>query len=110
MGNEESQCAKKMDDHPNVARWVRNLTHESAGGFSLPLSPGRFFPDFLAELIDGRIAIVEYKGRHLARNPDELHKKDVGEMWEARSDGKCVFVWVVARDWASLERQLHSGM
>ncbi len=110
LGDEESQCAKKLDDHPIVKRWLRNLTHESAGGFSLPLSPGRFFPDFLAELIDGRIAIVEYKGRHLARNPDELHKKDVGEMWEARSDGKCAFVWVVDQDWASLERRLHSGM
>jgi type III restriction enzyme len=106
MGGEESQCAKKIDDHPAVKRWLRNLTHESAGGFSLPLSPGRFFPDFLAELYDGRIAIVEYKGGYLARGPDELHKKDVGEMWEARSGGKCVFVWVVDRDWATLEERL----
>ena len=50
-----------------------NLEHESAGGFSLPLSPGRFFPDFIAELEDGRIAIIEYKGGHLAQRPEELH-------------------------------------
>jgi type III restriction enzyme len=106
MEDEESQCAKKIDDHPNVKRWLRNLTHESAGGFSLPLSPGRFFPDFLAELNDGRIAIVEYKGRHRASLPEEIHKKDVGEMWEARSSGQCVFVWVVNLDWTTLRDRL----
>lgn len=106
MGKEESECAKRIDDCPNVKRWVRNLTHESAGGFSLPLSPGRFFPDFIAELLDGRIVIVEYKGGHLAQDPKELHKESVGKLWEARSAGRCVFVRVVDRDWAKLETAL----
>jgi type III restriction enzyme len=106
MRDEESQCAKRIDDHPNVRRWLRNLSYESAGGFSLPLSPGRFFPDFIAELIDGRTAIIEYKGGHLAHDPDEMHKKDVGELWAARSAGQCVFAWVVDRDWATLEAAL----
>ncbi|MCC6239365.1 MAG: DEAD/DEAH box helicase family protein [Phycisphaerales bacterium] len=106
MGDEESQCAKRINDYPNVKRWVRNLTHESAGGFSLPLSPGRFFPDFIAELQDGRIAIVEYKGPHLAQGEKELHKEAVGKLWEARSAGKCVFVRVVDKDWAKLEGAL----
>ncbi len=106
MGNEESQCAKRIDDHPNVERWLRNLTHESAGGFSLPLSPGEFFPDFIVELRDGRIAIVEYKGRHLAKVPEELHKEMIGDLWAARSVGRCVFVRVVDRDWAKLEAAL----
>jgi type III restriction enzyme len=103
MGNEESQCAKKIDDHPNVKRWIRNLVHESAGGFNLPLSPGRFFPDFIVELNDGRIALVEYKGGHLAEQKKELHKEEVGNLWAARSGGKGVFVRVVDRDWAKLE-------
>lgn len=107
MGDEESQCAKKIDDHPNVKRWIRNLVHESAGGFSLPLSPGRFFPDFLVELNDGRIAVVEYKGGHLAERKEELHKEDIGKLWAARSGGKCVFVRVVDRDWAKLEAALN---
>jgi type III restriction enzyme len=101
--DEESDCAKRIDDHPNVKRWVRNLTHESAGGFSLPLSPGRFFPDFLVELLDGRTAIVEYKGHQRAELSEEQHKKGVGELWAARSGGTCVFVWIVDRDWAKLE-------
>jgi type III restriction enzyme len=106
MGDEESQCAKRIDDHTSVKRWVRNLSYESAGGLSLPLSPGRFFPDFIAELVDGRLATVEYKARHLAGLADELHKKEVGELWAGRSNGDCVFVWVVDRDWATLETAL----
>ena len=108
LGDEESQCAKKIDDHPNVKRWIRNLEHESAGGFSLPLAPGRFFPDFLVELNDGRIAIVEYKGGHLAERTKEVHKEDVGKLWAARSGGKCVFERVVDRDWAKLEAALNT--
>ena len=106
MGDEESQCAKRVNDHSNVKRWVRNLTHESAGGFSLPLSPGRFFPDFIAELLDGRVVIIEYKGGHLAQRPEELHKEAVGTLWEARSSGRCAFVRVVDRDWPKLEEAL----
>ena len=107
MGDEESQCAKKIDDHPNVKRWIRNLEHASAGGFNLPLSPGRFFPDFLAELNDERIAIVEYKGKQRAELKSELHKAEVGKLWAERSEGKCVFAWVVNRDWARLEAKLN---
>jgi type III restriction enzyme len=79
------------------------LSHESAGGFCLPLAPGRFFPDFLAELNDGRTAIIEYKGKNRAELTEEKHKRDVGNLWAERSGGQCVFVWVVERDWATLE-------
>ncbi len=85
------------------------LESVSAGGFCLPLAPGNFFPDFVVELNDGRMALVEYKGGHLANGPKELHKKDVGELWAARSGGKCVFVWVVDRDWATLEAKLNAS-
>ena len=108
LGDEEGQCAKKIDDHPNVKRWIRNLVHESAGGFSLPLSPGRFFPDFIVELVDGRIAIVEYKGSHLAEQRKELHKVDVGNLWAERSGGKCLFVRVIDRDWKTLDQTLNA--
>jgi type III restriction enzyme len=106
MGDEESQCAKRIDDHSNVRRWVRNLSYESAGGFSLPLAPGRVFTDVIAEVKDGRRAIVEYKGKQRRELAEELHKKDVGELWKARSAGQCVFAWVVDKDWATLEAAL----
>ncbi len=89
-----------------MRRRVRNLSYESAGGFSLPLSPRRFFPDFIAEFIDGRLAIIEYKGKHRAALTEELHKKEVGELWAERSEGKCVFVWVVDKAWTALETAL----
>ena len=106
--NEEPECAKHIDDHPNVKRWLRNLSNESAGGWSLPLAPGRFFPDFIAELVDGRMASIEYKNSTLAQAKEEQHKKEIGELWAARSGGKCVFVWVVDRDWPTLENALEA--
>lgn len=108
MNDEEADCARRINDHPNVKRWLRNLESESAGAFSLPLAPGRFFPDFVVELNDGRIAVVEYKGRQLANDPKELHKRDVGELWAERSDERCVFAWIVDRDWATLGDQLQA--
>ena len=108
MNGEEAECASRIDRHPNVKRWLRNLEYESAGGFNLPLSPGRFFPDFIAELCDGRIAIVEYKGAYIADSDKERHKETVGKLWAERSDGQCVFVRVVERDWAVLEATLHA--
>ncbi len=106
MNSEEAECAKRIDDHPAVERWVRNLESESAEGFSLPLSPGRFFPDFVCELTDSRVALVEYKGGHLAGDPKQLHKKAVGELWARQSLDKGVFVWVADKDWYALEAKL----
>ncbi len=106
MGNEEILCASQIDAHSNVKRWIRNLEHESAGGFSLPLSPGHFFPDFIVELNDGRIAMIEYKNPVLNQAASEQHKKSVGELWAERSDRRCVFAWIVDKDWTTLEKVL----
>ena len=106
MNPEEAECAKHIDDCPVVGRWVRNLDRESAHGFSLPLSPGHFFPDFLAELTDGRVAVIEYKGAHLADSRGEIYKKSVGDLWARQSNGKAVFGWVVDRNWSAIESTL----
>ncbi len=105
MNGEELECAQRIDDHPNVARWIRNTEHKNHGGYSLPKSPGQFFPDFIVETEDGRIVLVEYKG-NLAEIPEEQHKKAVGELWAERSAGRCGFGWVVNRDWGALENAL----
>jgi type III restriction enzyme len=108
MNGEEADCAKRINDHLNVNRWVRNLEPQNGGGgYSLPLSPGRFFPDFIAELKDGRTAIIEYKNPILDKA--EQHKKDIGDLWAARFAGKGVFVWIVDRDWTTLETRLASA-
>ena len=106
MNGEEIECATRIDGHPNVERWIRNTEHPTQGGFWLPKSPGRFFPDFIVELKDGRTALVEYKMKKMASDPEELHKKAVGELWEARSNGQCRFAWVVDKDWATLAERL----
>jgi type III restriction enzyme len=63
---------------------------------SLPTSSGKFYPDFVGELDDGRSLIVEYKGEHLILYEQE--KKNVGELWESKSSGKALFLWAVKRD------------
>ena len=60
----------------------------------LPTAAGRFYPDFVAQLEDGRLLAVEYKGAHLAAGPDALEKRAVGELWESRSAGRCLFAMV----------------
>jgi len=110
MNKPEAECAIRVNNHPNVKRWVRNLDQESAGGFSLPLAPKRFFPDFIVELHDGRTALVEYKNSNLDQTREEQHKHEIGKLWAERSSGKCVFVWVVERDWATLERGLTANV
>jgi type III restriction enzyme len=106
MNREEAECATRIDSYPNVARWLRNTDSAPQGGFSLPKSPGNFFPDFIAELANGAIVLIEYKMAKMAKDPEELHKKAVGELWEARSNGSGRFAWILNRDWATLEAKL----
>ncbi len=51
---EEFRCAVMIDSHPKVKHWVRNLERDIQGAFWLPTSYGKFFPDFVCELKDGR--------------------------------------------------------
>ena len=105
-GGEEFLCAQLLDNHSAVKHWVRNLVTEPCG-FALATSRGRFFPDFVAELTDGRIAVVEYKGAHLLNDPYEIEKRQIGELWAAKSDGKCVFGQIAKeRDGVGLSGQL----
>ena len=85
---------------------MRNLVTEPCG-FALATSRGRFFPDFVAELNDGRIAVVEYKGAHLLTDVYEIEKRQIGELWAVKSGGKCIFGQVVKmRDGMGLAGQL----
>jgi type III restriction enzyme len=95
MNGEEIKWASRINQHANVARWIRNLDRETQGGFCLPLAPGRFFPDLIVELTDATVALIEYKMGKMAHHPDELHKKAVGELWAERSNGRARFGLVV---------------
>jgi len=91
---EEFACAQLIDRHPKVKHWVRNLDVAPAG-FWLPTSRHRFFADFVAELVDGRVALLEYKGAHLASDPAEIEKRQIGELWARQSGGRAVFGWLM---------------
>lgn len=93
MEPEEARCAAIIADHPNVAYWVRNLT-SGLYAFRLPLADRGFYPDFVAMLKDGRIAVVEYKGAVYRTNDDSKEKDMIGKLWAAQSGGKCVFAMV----------------
>jgi type III restriction enzyme len=75
-----------------VKHWVRNLERR---GFWLPLANGKFYPDFVAELTDGRVLALEHKGKVYATNGDSKEKCNVGELWEKVSDGKALFLMTV---------------
>jgi len=103
---EEFECARFIDRNSKVKHWVRNLEQEPFG-FCFPTSKGRFFPDFIIELDDGRLAVIEYKGAHLRNDPYEIEKRKVGELWASSSGGKCVFQFVYLEDGAlNMEAQL----
>lgn len=60
----------------------------------MPTATDKFYPDFVAQLEDGRLLVVEYKGAHIADGPDTAEKRTIGYLWEKKSGGKCLFVVV----------------
>lgn len=97
---EEFDCAVAIDAHPAVKHWVRNLVDRSHASFRLPLSGGWFYPDFVAELHDGRLLVVEYKGAPYKTNDDSREKNAVGKLWADKSGGRCLFLMAEREDTA----------
>ena len=62
--------------------------------FWLPTAAGKFYPDFTAQLEDGRQLVVEYKGAHIAEGSDTAEKRTIGELWQRKSNSRGVFVVV----------------
>lgn len=94
---EEFKCAQVLDGLPEVAFWVRNLPRKKSS-FRLQTSTDWFYPDFVCHLTDGRIAAIEYKGKHLYTADDAEEKRAIGALWAARSHGKCLFVMPTSND------------
>lgn len=95
---EEFRCAMAIDAHPKVKQWVRNIERQEKFSFWLPTATDYFYPDFVAELTDGRVLAVEYKGEPYKTNDDSREKQQVGHQWEQSSDGRCLFLFAVERD------------
>ena len=95
---EEFLCAQIIDGLPQVKHWIRNLVKKSHAAFWLPLSDRKFYPDFIAELTDGRMLVVEYKGEAYKSNDDSKEKDAVGQLWASKSGGQCLFLMAVMQD------------
>jgi type III restriction enzyme len=110
-GTEEFECAQFLDDLGEVRFWVRNLARKPSS-FRLQTSRDWFYPDFVCQLTDGRVLVVEYKGGNADVGwyamPDSQEKRDVGAVWEGRSGGKCLFIMPPGKDFAAIVRKVAS--
>jgi len=53
--------------------------------------------------------VIEYKGGHLRNDPQEIEKRQVGELWAAKSGVKCLFRFVYLDDSAvGMEAQVNA--
>ena len=102
---EECACAQFIDGMPEVKFWVRNLARK-ANSFRLQTSKDWFYPDFICQLVDGRILVVEYKGAYLYDGVDAEEKRAVGEVWASRSKGHCLFVMPTKGDLGAITRKV----
>lgn len=94
MNDEEIECARIIAHDKRVECWVRNLECEPKTSFWIQTSSDKFYPDFVAKLKNGQVLAVEYKGGHLAGNPDTVEKERLGKLWAERSGGQCLFEMV----------------
>ena len=96
---EEFECARFIDKLPGVKHWVRNLERD---GYWMQTSTDKFYPDFVAELDDGRYLVVEYKGAHLYDSEESREKRIVGELWQELSGGRCLFAMPTRRKYEKI--------
>jgi type III restriction enzyme len=86
---------------PEVKYWVRNLSRRNTS-FRLQTSKDWFYPDFVCQLNDGRVLVVEYKGEYIYGSPDSEEKRIIGELWASRSKGKCLFVMPSGKNYSQI--------
>lgn len=112
-GGEEWQCAVSMESLPEVEKWVRNIPQDRVNSFWLPTSTDYYYPDFVCELKDGRLLVVEYKGGDRLDSGDATEKALIGERWAATSKNRrCIFVQVSKADplKRSIDKQLKDAI
>lgn len=91
MNEEEVSCALVLDKGDRMKHWVRNVERQPRFSFWLPTPTDKFYPDFVAQLTDESLLVVEYKGEQLLNTPDTDEKAEIGELWADRSNGHCRF-------------------
>jgi len=102
---EEHECAVYINRHSNVKAWVRNTVRQP-NSFWLQTSSDKFYPDFVALLTDGRVAVVEYKGADRWKDADQ--DRLIGNLWADRSNGQCIFVMLTNREFGAIDRAIRT--
>jgi len=103
---EELECAVFLDSMEELKFWVRNLERRRNHSFWLQTSTDKFYPDFVCLLHDGRYLVVEYKGADRWSDDDSKEKRIIGEIWELRSNGKCLFVMPKGKDFNAIRGKI----
>jgi type III restriction enzyme len=105
---EEFECAVFLATQlEGVQYWIRNVERKPFS-FSLQTSTDRFYPDFVCKLEDGRILVVEYKNSRDWELKENEEKRNLGELWEKRSNGKCLFIMPRGKDWNAIRQKVRS--
>ncbi|MDR3792994.1 MAG: DEAD/DEAH box helicase family protein [Terracidiphilus sp.] len=108
---EEFDCAVELDRHAAVKTWVRNLARKPGSSLALQTSSDLFYPDFVAQLHDGRVLVVEYKGADRADTADADEKRKLGKLWADRSSGKALFLMAEkVKDGMSVAEQITAAV
>jgi type III restriction enzyme len=103
---EEFLCAQFIDQMDEVEFWVRNLDRQPNFSFWFQTATDKFYPDFVCKLKDGRMLAVEYKGADRWSNDDSKEKRRLGELWELKSNGKCLFVMPKGKDLGEIKAKI----
>lgn len=105
--SEEFACACWLDQQAALGHmtfWVRNLVRKEGCSFFLQKADGRFYPDFLCKLPDGRVLAVEYKGGQGWTDAED--DRQIGGLWAELSSGRCLFVMATNSDWSGIDALL----
>ncbi|NHQ60113.1 hypothetical protein G9409_05835 [Chlorobium sp. BLA1] len=81
---------------------MSNIKRREFHSFWPQTASDRFYPDFVCKLKNGRFLVVEYKPERAWSDDDAREKRALGELWEKRSNGTCLFVMPKGRDLAGI--------
>lgn len=96
---EEFECAKLIDLSSQVLYWLRNKDSDSKS-FRLPMGGKTdwFYPDFIGELVDGRLFALEYKGELTGQTDDTTEKTAIGKLWASQDPSRYVYATILGDD------------
>lgn len=101
---EEFECAVWLDikaQRGEIEFWMRNLVRKEGCSFFLQKGDGRFYPDFLCQLKNGKVLAVEYKGSNGWTDAED--DRLIGGLWAEMSGGHCRFVMIKDKQFSKIE-------